>query len=207
MVRIVGKENKEVPAQAQNLNPASEALLQIVGIMIADKPQAVCNLLEDYSIELPENISEAELTEILLDALKENNPEFNSDLASLILDCSLESEYDNFDFKSLFKKGASSEGEQEAESGSNTGGLISGVAGALGKIGDGIKNKLNRDQATSQTLQGIYAYKTQALATEQSKAKSKRNMLIAVLFLLGLSFLGFMYFMNKPSTQTPPLKT
>ena len=207
MVRIVQDEKKLEPEVLKKLDPASEVLLQVIGIMVADNPLAVRDLLEDYSVETLDGISDQELTDLLLDAIQERDAEFNHELATVILDCTLESGYDSFDFKSLLGKGGNSQSSQEADQSAGNGGLITGITSTLGKIGDGIKGRLNRDQATSQTLQGIYAYKTQLSATQQTKAKSKKNMLIAIVAVLGLSFIGLMIFMSKRSAAQTVLKT
>ena len=183
-------------------------MLQIIGILIADKPKAVQELLENYSIELAEKPDEKELTEKLLSAVGECNKEFNSELGSIILDCTLESEYDSFDFKSLFNKGGES-GEEESggSGGGGGGGLIGGITNAIGGIAGSIgAGKRAREEATSKTLQGIYAYKAQLAKGEQSKGKNKMYMLIALFVLLGLALAAMAFYAKKSEEQPLPLK-
>lgn len=212
MVRIINQEKKQEKAQEPEvkLNEQSKALLQIIAIVIADNPKAIQELLEDYSIELLEKPDEKELTDKLLSAIGECDKEFNSDLSSIILDCTLENNYDSFDFKSLFNKGGDSGAEESGgSSGGGGGGLWGGIANAVGgiggAIGQGIKGKQAKDQATATTLQGIYSYKAQLAATEQSKSKNKTFMLLGLFLLLGLAVAALAYY-NKKQQQPIPLK-
>ncbi|MES2397626.1 MAG: hypothetical protein V4549_16570 [Bacteroidota bacterium] len=209
MVRIINNEKVKPKEPEVTLNEKSKALLQIIGIIIADNPKAIRELLEEYSIELSETPTDKELTEQLFSAIGECNKEFNNDLASIILDCTLESSYDSFDFKSLFKKGGDSGGEESGESsgGGGGGGLWAGIANAVGGIAGSIgSGKRAREEATSKTLQGIYAYKAQLAANEQGKGKNKMYMLIALFVLLGLAVAAIAYHTKKQSQQPLPLK-
>jgi hypothetical protein len=208
MVRIINKEKEKPKEPEAMLNEKSKALLQIIGIIIADNPKAIQELLEDYSIELTENPSDKELTDKLLSAIGECNKEFNNDLARIILDCTLESSYDNFDFKSLFKKGGDSGNEESGgSSGGGGGGLWGGIASAVGGIGSAIGGgRRAREEATTKTLQGIYTYKSQLAANEQSKGKNKMYMLIGLFVLLGLAVAAMAFFSKKQSQQPIPLK-
>jgi len=206
MVRIINREKPK--EQEVKLTEKSKAMLQIIGILIADKPIAVKDLLENYSIELTEKPDEKELTEKLLSAVGECNKEFNSDLGSIILDCTLESEYDSFDFKSLFNKGGDAEAEEGGGSSGGGGGILGGITNAIGGIAGSIgAGKRAREEATSKTLQGIYAYKAQLAANEQSKGKNKMYMLIALFVLLGLALAAMAFYSKKQSEEQPlPLK-
>lgn len=212
MVRIINNEKVKPTEPEVTLNEKSKALLQIIGIIIADNPKAIRELLEDYSIELSESPTDKELTEKLLSAIGECNKEFENDLARIILDCTLESSYDSFDFKSLFNKGGDTGGEESAGSsgGGGGGGLWAGIANAVGgiggAIGQGIKGRQAKDQATAQTLQGIYAYKAQLAANEHGKGKNKMYMLIALFVLLGLAVATIAWYTKKQSQQPLPLK-
>lgn len=210
MVRIINQEKPKEPEA--KLTEKSKALLQIIAIIIADKPKAVQELLEEYSIEFSEKPDEKELTEKLLSAIGECDNHFNNDLTQVVLDCTLESEYDGFDFKSLFKKGEDSGGEESGGSGGGGGGmgglwagLGSAIGGIAGSIGGG---KRAREEATSKTLQGIYAYRAQLAANEHNKGKNKKQMIIALFVVLGLVLLAIAYFSNKKQQQqtVPALK-
>lgn len=210
MVRIINNEKEKPKEPEVQLNEKSKALLQIIGIIIADNPKAIIEILEEYSIELSENPTDKELTDKLLSAIGECNKEFNNDLARIILDCTLESSYDSFDFKSLFNKGGDSGGEESGASsgGGSGGGLWAGIANAVGGIAGSIgSGKRAREEATSKTLQGIYAYKAQLAANEQGKGKNKMYKLIALFVVLGLAVAAMAFFSKKQSQQQPiPLK-
>ena len=207
MVRIINREKPK--EQEAKLNEKSKALFQIIGIVIADRPEAIQELLEEYSIELSKEPTDKELTDKLLSAIGECDREFNNDLAAIILDCTLENSYDNFDFKSLFNKGDSGGEQSEGSSGGGGGGLWGNIANAVGQvggaIGQGIKGRQAKDQATSQTLQGIYTYKAQLAANEQSKGKNKLYMLIALFVLVGLVITALAYFNKKQLEQEQKL--
>lgn len=201
MVRIINQEKPKQQPEAK-LTEKSKALLHVIGIVIADKPNAVQELMEDYGVEFSEKPDEKELTEKLIAAIGECDRQFNNDLGRLILDCTLESEYDGFDFKSLFKKGEESGGE---ESGGSGGGIWAGIGNAIGGIAGSIgSGRRAREEATSKTLQGIYAYKAQLAANEQNKGKGKRQMVIALFIVLGLVLLTMVYFSNKKQQQPAP---
>ena len=216
MVRIINQEQPKVQTlstEATTLTEKSKALLQVIGIVIADKPKAIRQLLEDYSLSFEKDLTEKELVNTLLSAIGECDPEFNKDLASIILDCTLENSYDSFDFKSMFSKtkDADAGADSNASGGGNTnggGGLWAGIANAVGgiggAIGQGIKGKQNRDQATANTIQGIYAYKSQQAATEQSKGKNKIYMMLLLFVVVGIAITALVYF-NRKQTQQPSL--
>lgn len=201
MVRII---NKEKPKEFQKkLGEKHQALLEIIAIIIADKHQAVQKLMEDYGIEFSETPDEKEMTEKLISAIGECNRQFNNDLGRLIMDCTLESGYDSFDFKSLFNKGGDSGGEESGGTGGGSGGgLLGGISNAIGGIASSIgSGRRAREEATSKTLQGIYSYKAQLAANEQNKGKNKKQMIIALFAVLGLVLLAAIYFSNKKQQQ------
>ncbi|MGQ0827909.1 MAG: hypothetical protein ACT4ON_05900 [Bacteroidota bacterium] len=201
MVRIINQEKPKEPEA--KLTEKSKALLQIIAIIIADKPKAVQELLESYSIEFSEKLDEKELTDKLLSAIGECDKHFNNDLTRIILDCTLENDYDGFDFKSLFKKGEDSGGEESGSGGG--GGLWAGIGSAIGGIAGSIgSGRRAREEATTKTLQGIYAYKAQLASNEQNKGKNKKQMIIALFVILGLVLLAAAYFSNKKQPQQVP---
>ncbi|HSH67853.1 MAG TPA: hypothetical protein VLB84_19080 [Bacteroidia bacterium] len=204
MVRIINQEKPKEPEA--KLTEKSKAVLQVIAIIIADKPKAIQQLLEEYSVEFSEKPDEKELTDKLISAIGECNKHFNNDLARIILDCTLESEYDSFDFKSLFSKGEDSGGEEGGGSGGGgMGGLWAGLGSAIGGIAGSIGGgRRAREEATSKTLQGIYAYKAQLAANEQNKGKNKKQMIIALFVVLGLVLLAMAFFSNKKQQQPVP---
>lgn len=212
MVRIVNEEQPQViqPIPEQSLSEKSQLLLQVIGVVIADKPEAIRDLLNDYSVSFDGEPSETELVDTLLLAIGEYDPDFNGDLASIILDCTLDSSYDSFDLKSVFKKkDGEAKADNSAASGNNAGGggLWAGIANAVGGIGNaigqGIKGKQAKDQATTNTIQGIYAYRTQQAANAQSKGKNNTYILIAICVVVGLAVTALLYFNSKPKAPQP----
>lgn len=212
MVRIVNEEQPQViePAPEQPLTEKSKLLLQVIGVVIADRPDAIRDLLDDYSVTFDSDPDETELVDTLLSAIGECDSDFNSDLASIILDCTLDSSYDSFDLKSVFKKkDGDAKADSSAASGGNAGGggLWAGIANAVGGIGNaigqGIKGKQAKDQATTNTIQGIYAYRTQQAANAQSKGKNNTNILIAICVVVGLAVAALLYFNRKPEAPQP----
>jgi hypothetical protein len=191
MVRIVGQKEKPKPEikQAPRLSYKSNVLLQVMGIIIADKPEAIRGLLEDYGFELLENISDQELSDKLLQAISSGNAELHQELAELILDNTLDSSYDDFDFKSLL--GNTNQSNASPDTQNNPGGLLGNITSTVNDIGNTISQQISQKrQASSQTLQGIMAYRQQQAQTDQSKNKTKNQMLIGLFFLLGICVLA-----------------
>ena len=208
MVRIVNQEQaKNEPTAAPALSEKSKALLQVIGIIISEKPEAIIELLADYSVTFGKEPSDKELVDTVLSAIGECDPDFNSDLASIILDCTLENTYDSFDFKSLFSKNKDTDSGAETgqSSGGAGGGLWAGIANAVGSvggaIGQGLKGRQAREQATATTLQGMYAYKSQLAANEQSKGKNNLYVLLAILTVAGLAVTALIYFSRRQQPE------
>lgn len=204
MVRIINEE--KIKAQTQpsaEHNKASGVLLNVIGIIIADNPGSISDLLKAYGIDLLDSPSEQELTRQLLDAISQENEEFNNDLAELIMDCTLENSYDSFDFKSIFKSSGNAQAEDSENQSSGGEGLLGGISKAISGIGNAIgTGRQARDQATSNTLQGIYAYKAQMAANAQSKSKTKMYMMIGFFVILGFALVAIAGYLNKQSQQT-----
>lgn len=189
MMRIVhtGKPVQKLSGEA------SATLCKVIALLIADQPDKVKALLEDYSICLKDN-SEKELTEKLLSAISECDEEFNRDLSKLIFANCLDSSYDHFNIKSLFGKGGESNNNESSSGGSGLlGGIGNAIGGLGGAIGDVIKGKQAKDQANSQTLQQVYAYKSQLASNEQSKINSKKALLVSLFVILGIVLIAIIY--------------
>lgn len=204
MVRIINDKEARV-SKEQVLSERSKALLQMFSIVLAEQPLAIQHLLEEYQIELSAEPTDKERTEKLLSAVGACDHRFNIDLAKIILDCTLESEYDNFNIKGLFKKGESgSEESSSSEGGSGAGGgggLWAGIANAIGGVGGAIgqvvKGRQAKDQATAQTLQGIYNYRAQVASQEKSKGKNKMVMIISMAVLVVLVIGAIAYYRQR----------
>lgn len=202
MVRIINNKEAAV-AKEEVLSERSKVLLQMFSIVLAEQATAIQNLLEEYQIELSPQPTDKERTEKLLSAVAACDHQFNTELAQIILDCTLESEYDNFDIKGLFKKGESEEGSS-SEGGNSSGGLLAGIANAVGGVGGAIgqvvKGRQAKDQATAQTLQGIYNYRAQVASQEKSKGKNKTAMVISIV-LLAILVIGAIAYYKQHQTQ------
>ena len=202
MVRIINNKEAAV-ALEEVLSERSKVLLQMFSIALAEQPMAIQNLLEEYQIELSPQPTDKERTEKLMSAVAACDHRFNTELAKIILDCTLESEYDNFDFKGLFKKGESEEGGS-SEGGNSGGGLLAGIANAVGGVGGAIgqvvKGRQAKDQATAQTLQGIYNYRAQVASQEKSKGKNKTAMVISIM-VLAILVIGAIAYYKQRQTQ------
>ena len=198
MVRIINNEKEKSSEQRQaRLDEKSKALLKVIGIAIAERPEAIENILSAYSVELNNAPDEKELTEKLIAALAENDTDFNRELAELLLDSTLENSYDGFDIKSLL----SNKGNGDSSGGGGMVGSIANAVSSIGQtIGKGIDNKQN---ATAHTLQGIYAYKAQLAANQESKNKTKTAAMIAFLILLGIAIIALVSYMKKQAQQNP----
>lgn len=208
MIRIINiPEAKQPDEQTDSLkheplqlNLVSKSLLQILAITIADNATRVAELLDSYSVELSSKPDEKELTEKLLEALCQQNPDFNSELAQLILDNNLGNTDDKLDVGLLFKGGHDSFAGE-----GGTVGLINGITGAITGVANAIGAKRSgREQATANTLQSIYAYKTQVAAGSVEKKQdgggTKLLLLMGLFLLIGIAVAAmFSYAKNQQS--------
>jgi hypothetical protein len=208
MVRIIN--DREAPVAKEEVwSEGSKVLLQMLSVVLVEQPMAIQSLLEEYQIELSDQPTDKERTEKLLSAVAACDHRFNTELAKIILDCTLESDYDNFNIKGLFNKGESDSTESNSSGGGNGGGgLWAGVANAVGgvggAIGQAVKGRQAKDQATAQTLQGIYNYRAQVASQEKSKGKNKTVMVISIMVLL-LLVIGAIAYSKR--NQAPVQKT
>lgn len=192
MVRIIKPDQQHTNESAPVLDQAQGALLNLLGIIIAEYPEKIERLLKSFGLEPGEDPDEHVLTNDLLIAIGENSREFNTELAELILDCSLDSNDDGFNIKGLLNKG-----DQESETDSNQpkggggGGMLSAISGAIqgigGVVGKGLQNRQAKNQATSQTLQSVLAYKQQLAANRQAQiAPAKKSLNAPMIILISL---------------------
>lgn len=207
MVRIIGKEKQAKPPEAkapEKLSQKSCLLMQLIGTIVAENPVSLKELLRDYGVEPGTEPKSEDLIEKLLEVIAENSSQFNHDLASVILDSTLDTAYDNFNLGSLLH-GNDAEGDQKG-----SGGLIGGIAGAIGQVGNavgsGLKNKQAKDQATNNAIQGALAYKKQVIAAQQAKTRGKNQLLFALLALFGLGLLAAGFYYRK-QLSNPTIKS
>jgi hypothetical protein len=206
MVRIIQENNthnkpKKPMPTAEELNQTHHALLQVLGLIVAGKPEEVRGLLENYGIDT--ECSDGELADELLYAISEGDADFNMDLAGLILDSSLNDDsYDSFDFKNLankatgiFSKGRDKQGDENENKPGVLKGLVSGIGQIGGIVGIGARS-LQGKSASEQTRKGITAY--QEKQAEQADQKPNNNlMIVGLVVLLGFGLLAVISKLRK----------
>jgi hypothetical protein len=203
MVRIINTERSTPILSLQS--ERSKALLQLFAILISNNSDRVAELLVGYSVPIPDK-SDKVISEQLMAAIAECNAEFNEELAKILFECCLENDYDNFNFKSIFRKKEKAEDDNSGSRAGNGGGVFNGIANVIGSlggtIGGVIQGRQAKDQATAQTLQNIYNYKAQLSATQQTNVKSKNVMVISLFVLLGIVLLAIAYTSKQKSQQS-----
>lgn len=217
MFRIIQDESEiskpiepQVKPKELELGFKHHLLLNVMGIVVAEAPEKVRQLLEDhYSIELSRDCPEEDLADTLILAIGERNADFDRDLASLILDRTLDSSYDQYDFKQLAGQAAtimSSVGNSQNSDGQNQPGVLGNITSTIGQIG-GILSQVTQSQsAGEQARQGITAYRRQLAEQEESDEKRKNNILLfLILTALGIGIIGLISYMKRQSQ--PIIKT
>lgn len=216
MVRIIQEDNKiplapKPQPKAQELEHRHHLVLNVIGLVVAEVPEQVHQLLGDYSIELSRDYPEEDLADMLILAIGECDTDFNRDLASLILDRTLSSSYDQYDFKQLAGQAAtilSSVGNSQNGENQNQGGVLGGLTNTIGQIGGILNQGLQAAQsqsASEQARKGIIAYQWQQAQKQEAEDQKKNNiMLFFLLTALGIGILGFMAYIKR---QSQPIKT
>ena len=102
MVRVVQEQVEEQKA----LDKPSIALFRLLGIVVADKPQQLADLLRNYSVQLPVEPSASALTEAAIFAIGQQANEFNYDLAQLLASQRIPESDDSFVPSSLIRYAA-----------------------------------------------------------------------------------------------------
>ena len=175
MVRIINNDKKEEAP----LDETSKALLGLLASLVAENPERIKELLENYNLNIRQQLDEKELTEQLITAIGYCDKEFNHELAELILENTTEDNY-------------------EGVEGGGGGGFLSSVVNTIGSLGSTIgSGKRAREEATSKTLQSIYDYKKQAAAKQQSQSKNKMVLLIGFFVLLGITLASITFYNRK----------
>lgn len=154
--------------EANSLSPKSRITLDLLGLVIVNQPLEVIELLSKYGSSINRQSSDQEIVGAVLTMLKEENRQFNYDLAALLV-------------QAAATTGESLEENNYAPFSGDAGvniGLdpVSAVAGAVGSIanllGHSRQKKLIQQQAQAQTLSKIIAYKTQQ---HELQAKQKKK--------------------------------
>lgn len=197
MVRIIHQQpSKKLPVQA-------ELTMNLIGMYLAQKPEAVKKLLSDYGVSMSEPALQNELVSKLIWAIGQNNKRFNYELSKLIIAEATKdnsNSYDHFDFGALLGK----KGENDTGGGIQIGAdPISAVAGALGSVANLIgakgKRKEAEKQARMQTLQGMMALKA---TQEQNKPKSQQwKIVIALIAVIGMVAVAFLIVNGKKNVK------
>ena len=99
MVRVVQEQAEEQKA----LDKPSIALFRLLGIVVADKPQQLTDLLRNYGVQLSAEPSTTALTEAAIYAISQQNNEFNYDLAQLLASQRIPESDDSFVPSSLIR--------------------------------------------------------------------------------------------------------
>lgn len=208
MVRIV-KEHTEEPTTAMELSAQGLVLLQVLGVMIADRPQVISTLLQTYGLDISDHPSDQELLEGLLSGIEERDADFNHDLAVLILDGYLDADYESYEGADA---AADASGVlNSTATGASSGGLIGGITGAIGGIGSalgaGFGRKQAKEQATMQAVQGMMSYRQQTAQDQvnyKARQKKKQSLWLVLFMVIGACLLVLLA-KTKPRQPVPLL--
>ncbi len=217
MFRIIQDESEiskptepQVKPKELELDFKHHLLLNVMGLVVAEAPEKVHRLLEDhYSIELSRDCPEEDLADALILAIGECNVDFDRDLASLILDRTLDSSYDQYDFRQLAGQAAtilSSVGNSQNADGQSSPGVLGNLTSTIGQIGGIISQATQSQSAGDQARRGIIAYRRQLAEQRESEEKKKNNILLfLILTALGIGVIGLISNMKRQSQ--PIIKT
>lgn len=179
MVRVI--KNK----LADKHTNQTRSLLDLLALYIADEPDRVARLLAEFGFPSSKNLTGKELTNKVFLAIEKQGRPFHLALARLLstkvkpASTNEADQEDGFDLGPLLS-GAAGAGTTSGASGSGiTVGAdpVSAIAGAVGSIanlfGNKQRQKILKDQARSQTLQTMLAYKAQKEAEIASKEAAR----------------------------------
>ncbi|MDN5201231.1 hypothetical protein QQ008_07655 [Fulvivirgaceae bacterium BMA10] len=152
----------------------TKSLLDLLAIYIADHPGMTRQLLLKYDIPISKNSNGKDLTNKVFIAIEKAGKHFHNELAKrLYAKIKPKEQEDSFDFRSL-QGGGTSGGNGGVTIGADP---VSAIAGAVGSIanlfGNKQRKKIMKDQARSQTLQTMLAYKAQKEAQVAYKQAAK----------------------------------
>lgn len=206
MVRIVTNE-----PVTEGLTEEAKITLGLLGVVIADHPEKVRKLLRDFGIETREKPTSRELTAKVFYGIEKQGKRFSVELAKVIADkLPKPVNYDSFN----------AEDAAGAVEGANiTVGSdpVSAIAGAIGSIasifGNAQKKKLMKQQASSQTLSTMLAYKAQQeqiAANKIAQEKAHANKMawlkgVGILVVAGLVGWGLVKMANQQPQAKPAL--
>ena len=166
----------------------ADNVLALLAVAIADRPQAVARLLRKHGYAVGRMLTGKALVDQILHAITHAGPRFHHALAQLLAEIHApdknETQEDSFDLGALLSPAG---GGQNTGNGGITVGAdpVSAIAGAVGSVANLFGNKqrqqLAQQQARSQTLQTMLAYKAQqeAQAVGQVEAQQQQARLQA----------------------------
>ena len=171
MVRVIKRK------QPDRHTTQTKSLLDLLAVYIADHPGRVRQLLSKFNIPVTKNSNGKDLTNKVFLAIEKGGKPFHIELAKLLYaKVKPVEQEDSFDFGALLGGAA---GGGASGVGGGGGGVtigadpVSAIAGAVGSIanlfGNKQRKKMMKDQARSQTLQTMLAYKAQREAQAASK--------------------------------------
>ena len=114
MVRIVGTPGRKPAINATIFNDGEQALLSLMGAILSEEQAGIINLLNEYSIVLSTNVPAEQLIRALINALGEEDQEFNQELATLIWKAVQKSDFDDFNLGGLLGGKQQGEGNPQA---------------------------------------------------------------------------------------------
>ena len=195
MVRIVKPES--------HLTAKMKTIFDLLGVAIANDPLAIKSLLQKFGITTAEKPSAKELTDKVMAAIEKGNQKFAVALAKLLAGQVIPEGFDHF-----AGLGGGDMGGGGITVGSDP---ISAIAGAIGSVanlfGNAQKKKLMKQQASSQTMSTLLAYKAQkekevADAAAASQAQAKQMAMIKTIGLLAIATLVGWFFLRSFNKQT-----
>ena len=190
--------DKAKTPENQPLHTTEVAALRLLGTLVAQAPEALQTLLEDYETGLPTAPTATELTDATLTAIEQSGPPFHRRLARLLLD-------------QVVAEDAYSEGGGGGVTvGADPVSAIAGAVGSIFNVAGGLLGKKERKRAarresmrsTMNYFQQREADQRQArLAVHAQTQRSKTIETVGILLLVAL--LGGLFIWRMRKIQTP----
>jgi len=194
MVRITDDEPKQVKFTRKD-----KTALTLIGVLIAESPGKIRKFLSKYGIKTSDQPTSEELTTKVIHALSKNSRKFNNELSTLIEKQIVPADnYDFFDFSSIHVKDDLYDNYVAAIAGA-----VGGLAQAFSGIG---KGKRAKEQARTESMKTIMAWKAQQERTQATAAKGKRQLMM-VKVTGGLALLGLISWLVISQMNKQKLKT
>ena len=225
-------KKKKTPITAGQIRELAKAVSQMIAITVAELPEQVLSLLQNYQFLIENNPTEKEIIQAVIDKVAEKDQAFNQDLEVLINQAipglSPPSEYDNFGdgvklfggsegFKgfggssggSSFLDGAKTIGSSTA-SGAAGGGIVGAALGAIGGIfgfaNSAKQQKIEKEKASAMTFSSMLQYKAAKLGSKGSGQRTTMTIIISILALVGIIVTVMVISKNKKAKQWKAVK-